>query len=133
MGTYARAIDPHTKNFKELPGYVEKNLADAKHKKIATFCTGGIRCEKFTAWMLEQGFENVYHLKGGILKYLEEIPQEESRWEGECFVFDKRIAVGHALAASSTATMCHCGHPLTPEDRNHPAYVMNVSCQFCKK
>ncbi|MDX2072831.1 MAG: rhodanese-related sulfurtransferase [Alphaproteobacteria bacterium] len=134
LGTFKGAVDPGLRIFKQLPGYVRNNLADAKDKKIATFCTGGIRCEKFTAWMKAEGFENVYHLKGGILKYLEEIPPEESRWEGECYVFDNRIAVGHGLVPSQTATMCPgCGQTLKPEDRTHPLYVENASCQFCAK
>ena len=134
LGTFEGAVDPHTKNFKELPAYVEEHLKNAKHKKIATFCTGGIRCEKFTAWMLDQGFENVYHLKGGILKYLEDVPKNQSRWQGECYVFDERVAVGHGLVASSTASMCGpCGHALTPEDRSDARYVENLSCPFCAK
>lgn len=134
LGTFEHAINPHTRNFKQLPKFVEKTLADAKNKKIATFCTGGIRCEKFTAWMLEQGYENVYHLKGGILKYLEEIPPEHSKWSGECFVFDQRVAVGHGVTPSSTASMCNgCGSPLTPEDREHPLYIDNTRCGYCNK
>ncbi len=134
LGTFKGAVDPNLRIFKQLPAYVRKNLADAKDKKIATFCTGGIRCEKFTAWMKAEGFEHVYHLKGGILKYLEEIPPEESRWEGECYVFDHRYAVGHGLTPSTTVTMCYaCGQTLTPEDREHPLYVKDESCQFCAK
>jgi len=132
MGTFARAIDPNIANFKQLPEFVEKNLAAARSRKIATFCTGGIRCEKFTAWLLEQGFEQVYHLKGGILKYLEEVQPEQSRWQGECYVFDHRVAVGHGLAQSTTASMClACGHALKPEDREHPAYEKDITCPFC--
>ncbi len=98
MGTFERAIDPKIRNFKQLPTFVRSNLAEDKHKKIATFCTGGIRCEKFTAWLTDQGYENVYHLKGGILKYIEETPETESKWQGQCFVFDDRVAVDHSLA-----------------------------------
>lgn len=134
LGTFKNAIDPHIRIFKQLPGYVRKKLADKKDMKIATFCTGGIRCEKFTAWMKAEGFEKVYHLKGGILKYLEEIPAEESRWEGECYVFDQRYAVGHGLVPSTTVTMCFsCGQTLTPEDREHPLYIKDESCQHCAK
>lgn len=134
LGTFARAIDPHIHNFKQLPGFVRKNLGEAKHKKIATFCTGGIRCEKFTAWMKAEGFERVYHLKGGILKYLEEIAPEESLWKGECFVFDDRIAVGHGLTPSATAGMCYaCGQTLTPEDREHPLYIPEKRCAYCAR
>ncbi len=107
-------IDPEYDNFKQLPAFVKKTLDPKQHKKIATFCTGGIRCEKFSSWLMEQGFEQVYQLQGGILKYLEEIPEAESRWQGECYVFDERVAVGHGLAPSQTATMCTaCGHALT--------------------
>jgi UPF0176 protein len=100
LGTFDRACNPQIRHFKQFPEYIRMALAEQKHRKIATFCTGGIRCEKVTAWMKEQGFEHVYHLKGGILKYLEEIPQEESKWQGECFVFDERVAVGHGLKPS---------------------------------
>ena len=133
LGTFKNAIDPKTQNFKQLPDFVRHTLSDAKHKKIATFCTGGIRCEKFTGWMLDQGFEHVYHLKGGILKYLEEIPEAQSRWHGECYVFDERVAVGHGLKPSQSASMCRaCGHALTPEDRSSPLYVENTACPYCK-
>ncbi|MDX1975281.1 MAG: rhodanese-related sulfurtransferase [Rickettsiales bacterium] len=131
LGTFSGAIDPNIRNFKQLPQYVASEMQDLKDKKIATFCTGGIRCEKFTAWMKEQGFKDVYHLKGGILKYLEEIPPEDSRWQGECYVFDNRVAVGHGLHPSQTASICqNCGHALTPEDRTHPEYG-EKHCQYC--
>lgn len=97
IGTFEGAIDPGIRTFKQLPAFVRDKLGDAKNKKIATFCTGGIRCEKFTAWMLDQGYENVYHLKGGILKYLEKVPRGQSKWNGACFVFDERAALGHGL------------------------------------
>ncbi|KZZ49126.1 hypothetical protein A3759_26830, partial [Thalassolituus sp. HI0120] len=97
VGTFKNAIDPRTKTFREFPQYVEDNMNPAKQKKVAMFCTGGIRCEKSTAYMKEQGFEEVYHLEGGILKYLEEVPAEESLWQGECFVFDNRVTVNHQL------------------------------------
>lgn len=132
LGTFKNAIDPNTKNFKELPAFVRENLANAKDKKIATFCTGGIRCEKFTAWMKNEGFEHVYHLKGGILKYLEEIPADESTWQGECYVFDKRIALGHGLVPTQTTLMCYaCGNPVTEDDRKSPLYKEHISCPFC--
>lgn len=132
LGTFERAIDPCTKNFKQLPGFVHKTLDPKQHKKIATFCTGGIRCEKFSSWLLDQGFEEVFQLKGGILKYLEDIPQAQSKWRGECYVFDERVAVGHGLTPSSTASMCPgCGHALMPKDREHPLYIENKSCCFC--
>jgi len=132
LGTFERAIDPGTRNFRQLPDFVRKHLGDKKHKKIATFCTGGIRCEKFTAWMKNEGFENVYHLKGGILKYLEDIPESKSLWNGECYVFDERVAVGHGLKASTTASSCNaCGHTLIEKDRQHPDYIKNKKCAYC--
>ena len=97
VGTFTGALDPKTTTFREFPQYVKDNLDPAKNKKVAMFCTGGIRCEKSTAYLKEQGFENVYHLEGGILKYLEEVPQQESMWQGECFVFDNRVTVDHNL------------------------------------
>ena len=102
IGTFEGALDPKTTTFREFPAYVEKNMDPAKHKKVAMFCTGGIRCEKATAYMLAQGFDEVYHLKGGILKYLEEVPETESKWQGECFVFDNRVSVNHRLEKDST-------------------------------
>jgi UPF0176 protein len=132
LGTFKRAIDPRTKNFKQLPAFVREHLDPKTHKNIATFCTGGIRCEKFSSWLLEQGFENVYQLKGGILKYLEDVPEKESKWQGECYVFDERVAVGHGLTPSSTATMCKaCGHALTEKDRMATSYSEGNSCPYC--
>ncbi|MDL5049136.1 rhodanese-related sulfurtransferase [Oscillatoria amoena NRMC-F 0135] len=101
LGTFEGAIDPKTRAFSQFPEFVEKNLDPAKHKKVAMFCTGGIRCEKASSYMLGQGFQEVYHLKGGILKYLEDTPPEQSRWKGECFVFDKRASVKDGLAIGS--------------------------------
>jgi UPF0176 protein len=132
LGTFERAIDPGTRNFKELPAFARKTLGNAKQKKIATFCTGGIRCEKFTAWLKSEGYEHVYHLRGGILKYLETIAPKDNKFRGECYVFDERIAVGHGLAPSTTASTClYCGHALKPEDKNHPLYSEGKSCAFC--
>ncbi|MEZ5690237.1 MAG: rhodanese-related sulfurtransferase [Rickettsiales bacterium] len=132
LGKFKNAIDPDIPNFKHLADFIDSQDIDKKKAKIATYCTGGIRCERFTAWLKDEGFENVYHLKGGILKYLEEIPEDESLWEGECYVFDKRIAVGHGLVPSSTASMCNaCGHSLLPEDREHPSYDEHVICPYC--
>lgn len=134
LGTFKGAIDPDIATFKELPAFVRERLATEKDTPIATFCTGGIRCEKFTAWMKQEGFTNVYHLQGGILKYLEEIPQSESQWQGECYVFDDRIAVGHGLSPSITASQCPaCGFALIPEDRSHADYVPGKSCPHCTK
>jgi UPF0176 protein len=103
MGTFEGAIDPQTTRFSEFRDFVERSLDPAKHKKVAMFCTGGIRCEKASSYMLSQGFEEVYHLKGGILKYLEDVPADQSRWNGECFVFDERVALGHGLSERASA------------------------------
>lgn len=131
IGTFRGAADPHTGTFREFPEYVRNNLDPARHKKVAMFCTGGIRCEKASSYMLEQGFEQVYHLQGGILKYLEKIPAEESLWRGECFVFDQRVAVGHGLKVG-VHEQCHaCRYPITPEDMLSAQYVEGVSCPHC--
>ncbi len=131
IGSFKGALDPNTETFREFPEYVEKNLDPAKHKKVAMFCTGGIRCEKSTSYMLEQGFDEVYHLQGGILKYLEEVPAEESLWEGECFVFDERVAVKHNLEVGQY-DQCHaCRHPITDADKQSEHYVLGISCPKC--
>ena len=131
IGTFKGAIDPHTTTFREFPDYVEKHLDPAKHKKVAMFCTGGIRCEKASSFMMGQGFEEVYHLQGGILKYLENVPAEESLWQGECFVFDQRVAVRHGLELGEY-DQCHaCRHPLSPEEMQSPQYVAGISCPYC--
>lgn len=131
IGTFKGAIDPKTKTFREFPQYVKENMDPAKQKKVAMFCTGGIRCEKSTAYMKEQGFDEVYHLQGGILKYLEEVPQEESMWEGECFVFDNRVTVNHQLEKGEY-DQCHaCRRPITEEDKQSPHYEAGVSCHQC--
>ncbi len=131
IGTFKGAINPLTETFREFPAYVRENLDPKKHKKVAMFCTGGIRCEKASSFMLNEGFEHVYHLKGGILKYLEEVPQEKSLWEGECFVFDHRTAIGHGLELSKTATCFGCRHPVTEEDQASPKYKEGVHCPHC--
>lgn len=131
IGTFERAIDPKTETFREFPAYVAEHLDPSKHKKVAMFCTGGIRCEKSTAYMKEQGFEEVYHLEGGILKYLEEVPEEESLWRGECFVFDNRVAVNHKLE-KGIYDQCHgCRHPITEDDKLSAQYMAGVSCPRC--
>jgi UPF0176 protein len=131
IGTFERAIDPKTETFREFPAYVAENLDPGKHKKVAMFCTGGIRCEKSTAYMKEQGFEEVYHLEGGILKYLEEVPEEESLWRGECFVFDNRVAVNHKLE-KGIYDQCHgCRYPITEEDKQSERYMLGVCCPRC--
>lgn len=131
IGTFDGAVNPHTETFREFPDYVSQNLDPGKHKKVAMFCTGGIRCEKSTAYLKEQGFDDVYHLKGGILKYLEEVPAEESMWHGECFVFDNRVAVDHDLAKGSYE-QCHaCRRPITEQDMASNAYQRGISCPHC--
>lgn len=131
IGTFERALDPKTETFREFPAYIAENLDPAKHKKVAMFCTGGIRCEKSTAYMKEQGFEEVYHLEGGILKYLEEVPEEQSLWRGECFVFDNRVAVNHKLE-KGIYDQCHgCRYPITEEDKNSEHYMLGVCCPRC--
>ncbi len=131
IGTFENAIDPKTKTFREFPQYVADNLDAKKHKKVAMYCTGGIRCEKSTAYLKEQGFEEVYHLEGGILKYLEEVPQEETMWQGECFVFDDRVAVDHQLNKGQY-DQCHaCRMPITEDDKTKEQYKKGVSCHHC--
>lgn len=132
IGTFAGAIDPDIKTFREFPQWIREHDAELrKKKKIAMFCTGGIRCEKSTAYVRGLGFDQVYHLKGGILKYLEEIPQEESLWEGECFVFDERVSVGHGLVEGDLTLCRACRRPLAPEDRQASRYVEGISCEAC--
>ncbi len=134
VGTFENALNPNTESFREFPAYVKSELLadDAnKKKKVAMFCTGGIRCEKSTAYLKEQGFEEVYHLKGGILKYLEQVPEEESLWRGECFVFDERVTVNHQLEKGSY-DQCHaCRYPITDEDKNSEHYIAGASCPRC--
>ncbi|MDQ0391822.1 oxygen-dependent tRNA uridine(34) hydroxylase TrhO [Labrys monachus] len=131
IGSFQGAVDPKTRSFGEFPAYVRDHLDPARHRKVAMFCTGGIRCEKATSLMLREGFEEVYHLKGGVLRYLEEIPPTESLWQGACFVFDQRVAVGHGLAVEDFA-LCHgCLSPLSADDRRSPDYEEGVSCPWC--
>ena len=131
IGTFKRAQNPQTNSFRQFPDYVRHHLDPTKHRKVALFCTGGIRCEKASSFMLSQGFQEVYHLKGGILKYLEEVPDSESLWEGECFVFDQRIAVSHGLEPG-THDMCRsCGRPISEADKTNPKYQEGISCPYC--
>jgi UPF0176 protein len=130
IGTFRGAVNPNTKTFTEFPGYI-KNLNLDKSKKVAMFCTGGIRCEKASSFMRLIGFDNVYHLKGGILKYLEEIPPEESMWDGHCYVFDKRVSVGHKLEVGPYKCCFSCRHPLRPEDVASPDFMEGVQCGYC--
>ncbi|MFO7993590.1 MAG: rhodanese-related sulfurtransferase [Marinobacter sp.] len=131
IGTFRNARNPATDTFREFPEYVKENLDSSKHKKVAMFCTGGIRCEKSTAFLKEQGFDEVYHLKGGILRYLEEVPESQSLWQGECFVFDDRVTVNHKLERGEY-DQCHaCRRPITEEDKQRPEYERGVSCHQC--
>ena len=131
VGIFKGAIDPDIKTFTEFKDYVEENMDPKKQKKVAMFCTGGIRCEKASSYMLTKGFEEVYHLKGGILKYLENIPKEESLWDGDCFVFDRRVAVGHNLTESPYDLCYGCRYPITEEDRQSESFEKGVSCPHC--
>ncbi len=131
VGTFKGAINPETRTYREFPEYVKQTLDPQKHKKVAMFCTGGIRCEKSTAYLKEQGFDEVYHLKGGILKYLEEMPKEDSLWEGECFVFDERVTVDHDLNPGEF-DQCHaCRRPISDEDKRSAQFQLGVSCPKC--
>jgi len=131
VGTFKGAVNPDTKTFREFPDFVNAHYKPEQHKRVAMFCTGGIRCEKASAWMLQHGFESVYHLKGGILKYLELVPEEESLWEGECFVFDERVSVGHGLKPGDYVPCRGCRYPLTPAERQAPEFEDGVSCAHC--
>ena len=131
IGTFKNALNPNTETFREFPQYVKDNLDKNKHKKVAMFCTGGIRCEKSTAYLKEQGFEEVYHLEGGILKYLEEVPATETLWQGECFVFDGRVAVNHDLEQGQYDQCFACRFPLTEAEKQREHYVKGVSCHRC--
>ncbi len=131
VGTFKNAINPNTESFREFPRYVRENLHPEKHKKIAMFCTGGIRCEKSTAFLKAQGFDEVYHLKGGILKYLEEVPATETLWEGECFVFDERVTVNLQLEKGNYDQCNACRLPITEADRASDKYQQGISCPHC--
>lgn len=131
IGTFQNAINPHTTSFREFPQYVQTHLNPQRHPKVAMFCTGGIRCEKASAYLLHHGFQAVYHLQGGILKYLEEVPANESLWQGECFVFDDRVAVGHGLEPGSYDLCAACGHPISDADKTSPHYEFGICCPHC--
>lgn len=131
VGTFKHALNPNTESFREFPQYVKNNLDPAKNKKVAMFCTGGIRCEKSTAYLKEQGFDEVYHLEGGILKYLEEVPEQESLWEGECFVFDERVTVNHSLEKGNYEQCNACRMPITEQDKLNKHYQHGISCPHC--
>ena len=131
IGTFERAKNPNTQSFREFPEYIAQNVDPEQNPKVAMFCTGGIRCEKASSYLLSQGFKEVYHLKGGILKYLENVSPEESKWQGECFVFDERVAVKEGLELGSHELCYACGHPISPENKTSPKYESNISCPHC--
>ncbi|PSN11743.1 hypothetical protein C7293_23105 [filamentous cyanobacterium CCT1] len=131
LGTFKGAENPHTHAFRELPDYVATHLDPAQHKKVAMFCTGGIRCEKATAYLRSQGFEQVYHLKGGILNYLKTVPEADSLWQGDCFVFDDRVAVDHQLNPTDHELCLGCGHPVSPAEQASLEYEAGISCPHC--
>jgi UPF0176 protein len=131
VGSFPGAVDPGTRSFRAFPEWWHANADRFRGKRVAMFCTGGIRCEKATSWLLGQGLDEVLHLQGGILKYLEEVPPERSLWQGECFVFDGRVALGQGLAPGALG-LCHaCRRPVSDEDRAHPAFEEGVSCPAC--
>ena len=131
IGKFEGAIDPETPSFRDFPKWAQEHLERRPDQKIAMYCTGGIRCEKATSLLKHLGYDNVYHLKGGILKYLETVPEEASKWKGSCFVFDQRVGLGHGLEQSDY-DLCHgCRYPLTPQDREDPRFEEGVSCPRC--
>ncbi len=135
IGNFAGALNPHTSSFREFPAWVQKHLKplikENPSLKIGMYCTGGIRCEKATSYLIEEGFSNVHHLEGGILKYLEDVSPDESLWDGECFVFDQRVSLNHDLSPGSHR-MCHaCGLPISPEDLKKPTYIKGIQCEGC--
>ncbi len=132
IGTFRGAVDPGTRAFGEFPDWWQANRDRFAGKRIAMFCTGGIRCEKSTNYLLGQGINQVYHLKGGILKYLEEVPAAESLWQGQCFVFDDRVSVGHGLVPGGLSVCGACRRPVTAAERAHPAYEEGVTCPACE-
>ena len=131
IGTFRGAVDPETESFRDFPAWWEANKDRFHNKRIAMFCTGGIRCEKSTNYLISQGVDEVYHLKGGILQYLEDVPEEESLWQGDCFVFDERVSVGHGLSQGPHALCRACRRPLTPQDMERPEYEAGVQCHHC--
>jgi len=131
IGSFPGAVDPGTRSFRELPGYVKTHIDPAEHPRIAMFCTGGIRCEKASAWLLDQGFAAVYQLDGGILSYLEQVVPEQNRWQGECFVFDQRVSVDSELDEGSFEQCFACRRPLSAADLAAPDYQPGVSCPHC--
>ena len=131
IGSFKNAINPETQTFREFPEYVKTHFDPKKHKKVAMFCTGGIRCEKASSYMMSEGFDEVYHLEGGILKYLEEVKPEESLWQGECFVFDQRVAIKHGLEVGDYDQCYACRYPLSQDDMKSEQYTPGISCPHC--
>ncbi len=131
VGTFRGAVNPEMAHFREFPEYIRQNLDPSKHAEIAMFCTGGIRCEKATSYLLERGFQRVYQLEGGVLSYLEQVPREQSLWEGECFVFDDRTSVDHDLEKGTWSTCRNCRAPVSPEDRKSEGFREGISCPRC--
>jgi UPF0176 protein len=131
IGTFKNAVDPRISTFRDFPDYVKNNINPGKQPRVAMFCTGGIRCEKASSYMMQQGFSEVYHLQGGILKYLENIPAQESLWQGECFVFDQRVAVGQGLTQGNYELCYGCSRPISAADKTSPKFVAGVSCPNC--
>jgi UPF0176 protein len=131
IGTFKNAINPKTTTFREFPNFVKTHFDPKKHKKVAMFCTGGIRCEKASSYMMSKGFDEVYHLEGGILKYLEEVKPEESLWQGECFVFDQRVAIKHGLKVGEYDQCYACRYPLSVDDMKSDKYTPGISCPHC--
>ncbi len=131
IGAFDGAINPHTESFRDFPAFVDEHLDPAKHTRVAMYCTGGIRCEKSTALLKQKGFGEVYHLRGGILKYLERVPENESTWSGECFVFDERVSVKHGLSVGDKVLCYGCGWPVSSDDQSHPSFRAGVHCPRC--
>jgi len=131
IGTFKGAIDPKTRSFREFPQWWQENAARFHNKRVAMFCTGGIRCEKSTNYLLSQGVEDVYHLKGGILQYLEDVPETESLWEGDCFVFDGRVSLRHGLKQGDYDSCHACRRPVSAENKLRPEFEQGVSCHRC--
>lgn len=131
IGTFKGAQDPHLKTFREFPAWLREQMKERDQPKVAMFCTGGIRCEKSTAFLKQEGVKEVFHLEGGILKYLEEIPEEESLWEGQCFVFDQRVSVGHGLEIGDYELCRACRNPISKSDKERGEFVEGVSCHQC--
>ena len=132
VGTFRGAVNPGTEHFREFPGYVRENLDPAEHEEVAMFCTGGIRCEKATSYLLERGFKRVYQLEGGVLSYLEQVPSEQSLWEGECFVFDDRTSVGHGLSEGTWSTCRNCREPVSELERQSEGFRDGIYCPRCR-